>query len=140
VEKPGIYELPDSARLNDLLIKAGGISADADRDWVAKNFNLADKLVDGEKIYLPTISEISHFGDLGLSTSGQVAGTSAKVATPININTASASQLDTLYGVGEARAKSIIDGRPYQKIEDLVSRKIISQSIYDRIKEQITVY
>ena len=140
VENPGIYELPDSSRLNDLLIKAGGLSAEADREWVAKNLNLADKLADGEKIYLPTNSEISHFGGLGLTTSGQVAGTSAKVAGSININTASMAQLDSLYGIGAARAQDIISGRPYQKIEDLVSRKIISQSIYDRIKDRITVY
>jgi len=140
VEKPGVYELPDSSRLNDLLIKAGGLSIEADRDWVAKNLNLADKLADGEKLYLPSISEISHFGGLGLTTSGQVAGTSAKVASSININTASPTQLDILWGIGAKRAQDIITGRPYQKIEDLVSRKIITQNIYDRIKDQITAY
>lgn len=140
VERPGVYELPDSSRLNDLLIKAGGLSAEADRDWVAKNLNLADKLADGEKLYLPTKSEISQFGGLGLTTSGQVAGTSAKVASQININTASLAQLDSLWGIGAKRAQDIITSRPYQKIQDLVSRKIIPQSVYDRIKSQITIY
>lgn len=140
VEKPGIYELPDSARLNDLLIKAGGLSAEADRDWIARNLNLADKLTDGEKVYLPTQKEISQFGGPGLTTSGQVAGTSATEVSRININTASPSQLDGLWGIGTARAKNIIDNRPYQKTEDLVSRTIIPQNIYDRIKNQISVY
>jgi hypothetical protein len=58
VEKPGVYELPLEARVNDLLIRAGGLSAEADREWVAKNLNLAQKLSDGVKVYIPSLEEI----------------------------------------------------------------------------------
>jgi len=57
VEKPGLYELPAGARINDLLIRAGGLSARADRDWVERNLNLAQKLADGVKIYIPRRGE-----------------------------------------------------------------------------------
>ena len=52
VASPGVYQLAAGSRVNDLLIKAGGLSGGADRDWVAKNINLAQKLADGVKIYI----------------------------------------------------------------------------------------
>jgi len=55
----------------------------------------------------------------------------------IDINRASAEELITLKGIGEARAKAIIRGRPYARKDELVHRDIIPQSVYDRIKDQI---
>ena len=52
VEKPGVYEMTVDSRVNDLLTVAGGLSANADREWVAKNINLAQKITDGVKIYI----------------------------------------------------------------------------------------
>ena len=84
VEKPGLYELPFDARVNDLLIRAGGLSASADREWVEKNLNLAQKLADGAKIYIPRLGE---------NEPGEVAGSSVISSEKININSASASEL-----------------------------------------------
>ena len=56
---------------------------------------------------------------------------------PIDINRANAEELMTLKGIGEARAKAIIRGRPYARKDDLVRRKIVPQSIYDDIKDKI---
>ncbi len=131
VEKPGLYELPVEARMNDLLIRAGGLSASADREWVEKNLNLAQKLADGAKIYIPNQGE---------SEVGEVAGSSVIVSEKININSASASELDALWGIGEARAGVIIDNRPYQTVEELLSKKIVPENVYERIKDEITVY
>ena len=50
VEKPGVYNLEADARVDELLVAAGGLSASADRDWVAKNLNRAARVVDGQKI------------------------------------------------------------------------------------------
>jgi DNA uptake protein ComE-like DNA-binding protein len=61
----------------------------------------------------------------------------AQATEKIDINTAKADELMTLKGVGEARAKAIIKGRPYARKDELVQRKIIPQSVYDEIKEQI---
>jgi DNA uptake protein ComE-like DNA-binding protein len=55
----------------------------------------------------------------------------------IDINRASAADLMTLKGIGEARAKAIIRGRPYARKDDLVQRQIIPQSVYDKIKDKI---
>ena len=58
-------------------------------------------------------------------------------AEKLDVNTATEQQLTTLSGVGEARAKDIIKGRPYKAKDDLVKNKIIPQSVYDKIKEKI---
>ena len=58
----------------------------------------------------------------------------------IDINRAKADELMTLYGIGEARAKAIIKGRPYARKDELVQRGIIPQSVYDGIKDQIIAH
>lgn len=141
VQNPGVYEVQADSRLNDLLVRAGGLSAGADREWVSKNINLAQKLSDGVKIYIPTQKEVRYFGGPALSAVGQVAGVSGSVvASQININTASAAQLDTLWGIGEKRAADIIANRPYQSIEELKTKAKIPRNVFEAIKEKITVY
>ncbi|MCJ7792472.1 MAG: ComEA family DNA-binding protein [Candidatus Marinimicrobia bacterium] len=133
VIEPGVYELPGDSRLKDLLALAGGLTGGADRIWVEKNLNLAQKLVDSQKVYIPIQAEAG-------GTSGEVAGESTVVSDKININSASASELDTLWGIGEARAKGIIDNRPYASIEELLSKKIIPANVFEAIKEKISVF
>ena len=58
----------------------------------------------------------------------------------VDINSASKGQLDALPGIGAEYSQKIIDGRPYDKTHDLVSRKIIPQSTYDKIKNQIIAH
>ncbi|OGV91982.1 hypothetical protein A3A66_04640 [Microgenomates group bacterium RIFCSPLOWO2_01_FULL_46_13] len=149
VEKPGVYRLPPSARLNDILVAAGGLSASADRAWVSRFLNLAAKINDGSKIYIPSAGE-----DLGKSTNVQfspqeVSGGIAGVTTDplinnnasglININTASLEQLDSLWGIGAVRAQAIVDNRPFATIDELKSKAKIPNNVFERIKDQITV-
>ena len=61
----------------------------------------------------------------------------APAADKLDINTASVEQLEALKGVGPVRAKAIVKGRPYKGKDDLVRRKIVPQSVYDGISEQI---
>jgi competence protein ComEA len=138
VEKPGMYELAFGSRVEDLLIAAGGLSGEADREWVERNLNRAQKLIDGTKIYVPEQSESSSSSVVGErnGNGGQTAG----VVALININTASASELDTLWGIGPVRAQDIIDNRPYQSIDELKTKKIIPSNVYNKIKEKISVY
>lgn len=136
VEKPGVYELPTDARVKDVLAQAGGLSAEADREWVEKNMNLAQKLVDGGKIYIPRAGEA-----MGVQEeSSKVAGSSASVIGKINLNTASVAQLDTLWGIGPKRAAGIIDNRPYQSVEEIKIKKVVPSNVYERIKDKITVF
>lgn len=134
VEKPGVYQLLASERVERLLIEAGGLSAEADREWVEKNLNRAAKLVDGQKIYVPRIGEVGSGGYGGVG-GGKIAGSSLAL---VNLNTASASELESLWGIGEARAKAIIDNRPYASSQELLSKKVVPQNVYDKIKNEIT--
>jgi DNA uptake protein ComE-like DNA-binding protein len=65
------------------------------------------------------------------------AAAAAATAAPLDINTATADQLKTLPGIGDAYAKRIIDGRPYTGKNQLVTRGILPQATYHKIKDQI---
>ncbi len=134
VEKPGVYKLLASDRVERLLIASGGLSAEADRSWVEKNLNRAAKLIDGQKIYILSVGENTESIKSTTSTKG-IKGTTAGL---ININTASASELDGLWGIGPARSQAIIDGRPYSSVEELLSKKTVPSNVYERIKNEIT--
>ncbi len=126
VEKPGVYELPNNSRLLDALKKAGGLNPQADRYLIAKNFNLAKKLNDEEKVYLPFLHEQANT----LETYNTII---------TNINTADQSQLELLPGIGPIRAQKIISGRPFQQLEELVSKKILGQATYLKLEGLISL-
>lgn len=132
VINPGIYKLPIEARVNDALVAASGFADDADADWVEKNLNLAEKILDGSKLYIPRKGESA-------PEVAQVSGSSSTTAL-ININTASSKSLEALPGIGPVTAGKIIDGRPYAQVADLSTRKIVSSSVYSKIKDMVTVH
>jgi competence protein ComEA len=133
VLKPGVYELASDARVEDALQAAGGLTPDADLDRFG--LSRAARVSDEQKIYMPRQGETLTAAS---NTDGStVAG--ASTSNCVNINTASASQLDELDGIGEARVTKIVENRPYAKIEELVDKKVIPQSVFEGIKEQICV-
>lgn len=132
VEKPGVYKLPTDARVGDALVVAGGLSAVADREWVSATLNLAAKVEDGAKIYIPKNSESDT-----IEAGGEVR---AQKNQKININTASLEELDQLDGIGESRARAVIENRPYGSTQELVSKAKIPQTIYDKISGDISIY
>jgi competence protein ComEA len=135
VVKPGIYSLPEGSRVQAALAAAGGFAKDADRQQVAKQLNLASPLTDGGKLYIPAVGEQMPAG--GESSTGSVAG----IATGfINLNTATQSELESLPGIGPVTAQKIIDGRPYQKLEDLTEKKAVGESVFGKIKDLVSVY
>lgn len=137
IEKPGVYELPSGSRMNDLLIACGGFSAEADREWAEKSLNKAQKLTDGIKIYVPKTGETPKSTT---SSTGLTGGTGNSSGGLVNINTASKSELEALWGIGPVTAQKIIDSRPYQTVEELLAKKILYRNVYQRIESQLTVY
>lgn len=136
--KPGVYRLPVGSRAHDLLTAAGGLSASADREWVSKNINLAQKLQDGAKIYIPNKTQNAN---LNPPAGGQnQVSNSESAVDKININTASKTKLESLWGIGPATAQKIIEGRPYQNTEELLTKKIVKSNVWEAIKEKITTY
>ncbi len=114
------------SRIDDLLVVAGGLSIEANRDYVSKNINRALKLSDGQKIYIPTINEKSDIASFKTQS--------------ININNASLEELDSLSGIGPTLAKSIIEQRPYSNIDELQSKGILKKNVFEKIKDKITAY
>lgn len=142
IEKPGVYHLPVNSRIDDLLIEGGGLSGEADRVWIEKNLNRAAKLTDGQKVFIPSLNEQSQGESANKTIGGINVAQSYNIpdSNLLNINTASLVELDTLSGIGPVYAQKIIDNRPYSNIEELISRKVLPQSTFDKIKSSINIY
>lgn len=130
VENPGTYLVGEGSRISDLVRKSGGFSKNADTSYIASELNLAQKLSDEDKIYIKFLGEkdISSKSNDDIDQSNDA---------QISINNASQSQLEELEGVGEKRASEIILQRPYQSLEDLVTKSIISETIFKNNKGRI---
>lgn len=135
VVKPGLYKLPQDSRIQDSLIAAGGLSVSADREYIAKNLNLAIKLTDGAKIYIPSVGEALN-GVSVLNSSSEV----GNVSGLININNGSQTQLESLPGIGPVTAAKIIGARPYSSVDELLKKKIVGSKVFNQIKDKITLY
>lgn len=134
VLKPGVYKLGFDSRVKDALIASGGLNENANKNWVAKNLNLALKLTDGAKIYIPLIGEANISEQT--NNSGIVSQTEGAI---ININSGTLTEIDSLPGVGLVTAQKIISNRPYSDISDLLNKKVVSAKVFDGIKSKINV-
>lgn len=124
VQNPGVYSLPDGARWQDAIEAAGGFTDDANADAV----NLARRVRDEDQILVPTFD-------------GPVAA-GASQPPLIDINTASQAQLEELPGIGEVRGAAIVRSRdtdgPFATIDDLLTRDVIPEFVFEDIAELIT--
>jgi competence protein ComEA len=133
VKNAGVTKVSKDSRLEDVIKQSGGFTEGANQEYISKYLNLAQKVSDGMKIYIPFEGESAP-----VNMVGAVAGVST-AQVQLNINNASQSDLEALSGVGPVTAKKIIDSRPYQKIEDLVSKKILGKATFDKIKDSLVV-
>ncbi len=127
VINPGVYQLPEGARVYELLELGGGFTEDADQETL----NQARPLLDGEQIYVRQVGEIPNLP----------AGSGSDM---ININHASASELTALPGIGEVRAGQIIEHREkyglFKAKEEIMDVSGIGQATFDNFAEMITIY
>ena len=138
IQNPGVYEIKENDRVNTIIEKAGGLKEGAS----IKSINLAARLSDGDKIYIPNREEEKQIETTEVK--GNNTGT-VKITknSKININKASISELKQITGIGESTANKIIDYRDnvgkFKKIEDIKEVKGIGDSKYESIKDKITI-
>ena len=138
IQNPGVYEIKENDRVNTIIEKAGGLKEGAS----IKSINLAARLSDGDKIYIPNREEEKQIETTEVK--GNNIGT-VKITknSKININKASISELKQITGIGESTANKIIDYRDnvgkFKKIEDIKEVKGIGDSKYESIKDKITI-
>lgn len=140
VAKEGVYFFTEGSRLAEAVSAAGGFAEEADRTY----HNLAAYLADGQKIYVPTVSETKE-----LTAAERIGGAGkepqfredALWQGKVNINTADKELLMTLSGIGEAKAESILAYRqkegPFRNIEELMNVNGIGQAMFERVKDKI---
>jgi competence protein ComEA len=137
VVHPGVYELPAGSRVADAIEAAGGYSADVDPRAAEAQLNLAAKLQDAQLIRVPRRGEAALGGP---AASGSGSGGSG--GGLVDLNTATAAELDTLPGVGPVTAQKIIAARqekPFASVDELVTRKIVAASTLEKMRSLVTV-
>jgi competence protein ComEA len=134
VRRPGLVRLPTGSRVQDAIRAAGGATSGADLDAI----NLARKLTDGEQIRVPAPGDPAPPPDLAVTPGSSGATPSA----PLDLNTATPEQLDTLPGVGEVTASRIVTYRsahPFTTVDELLEVPGIGQRRFDQLKDLVTV-
>lgn len=157
LKEPGVYCLPTNSLIIDAVNKAGGFTNNIAYKYVSRKINLAQKLVNNQKIYFPFQEEMIckeipflpavEESKIAIENSGIISNNSESnnnqennnTSQCININSATTTQLQTLNGVGEAIAQKIISGRPYQQIEDIKNVQGISTTLFNKIKDKICI-
>ena len=143
VPRPGLYEFPEGARVQDAIDAAGGILTEANVDAL----NLAAPLEDGQQLEIPYKAggePTNNTSTFELPSSATETPTTDTSTTEdlININTASLEELDALPGIGPTTAQKIIDYReengPFSTIEDIMNVSGIGPSTFEDIQNLIT--
>ena len=132
----GVYYLPEGSRLYEAIELAGGLNSDAAENYL----NLAEKITDGQQIYVPSQDETEGTDQSCLQLGGTAQNEQDAL---ININTAGTEELMTLSGIGSAKAAAIIEYREkyglFNSIEDIKNVSGIKDSIFEKIKDHIRV-
>ena len=148
VMHPGVYEVPAGARVNDALQKAGGFSVHADPEAV----NLAAKVEDGEHIRIPEKGEAKKEEASAPVTPAEQISSPQKATAPgktqpatgkVDINRASAAELQNLPGIGPKLSQAIVDYReangPFKSAEDLKNVRGIGEKRFEAAKDLISI-
>lgn len=140
VDRPGVFRLPADSRVGDLLAAAGGYGPRVDARRAGRELNLAAPLRDGDQVRVPSRD------DAAVATPrppGGASGTGGGSAVgPVDLNRATAAELDTLPGIGPATAAKIIASReeqPFTAVQELRGRKLVGEKTFAGLKDHVTV-
>lgn len=136
INNPGVYEVRDEQRLEDLIKEAGGLTNEAND----RNLNLAQRLEDQMKIYIPNINEENLLENTDRNQ--EALPVKNPDSSLVNINTANKDELMSLPNIGDKRADAIIEYRKTQKfeeIEDIKNVTGIGEKYYEALKDLITI-
>lgn len=136
INKPGVYEINDNYRLEDLVNDAGGLTENADLNKI----NLALKLEDQMRIIIPNINDKDN--NENNTTTQLISPINVNDNKKVDINTADKSELMTLPNIGEKRADAIIEYRQknkFNKIEDIKNVSGIGDKYFEAMKDMIVV-
>ncbi|MDR6225107.1 helix-hairpin-helix domain-containing protein [Desmospora profundinema] len=135
VKKPGVYRLPPGSRVEDAVKRAGGPAGKADMDRV----NQAQPLTDGMALFVPAEGE----EDVPLAGDSFPAAGGSGEAGAVNLNTATQEQLESLNGIGPAKAEAILRHReehgPFSSVDELVQVPGIGEKTLEQLRDQVTV-
>ncbi|MEO6350329.1 MAG: ComEA family DNA-binding protein [Candidatus Limnocylindrales bacterium] len=134
---PGLHRLPAGSRVGDAIAAAGGYSSLIDISAAASGLNLAQPLTDGAKVHVPVRGEA-----VATTDSGGAAQPGDGSGGLINVNTASAEDLDTLPGIGPVTAAKIIAARedaPFAAVDDLLRREVVGPATFEKLRELVTI-
>ena len=142
VLRPGVYHLPVGSRIADAIAAAGGFGPRVDA-LAAQTLNLAAPLADGVQVRVPSRDDAtSRSGESPGTGSGATSGSGAASGRPIDLNTATTAELDTLPGIGPVTAGKIIasrEERPFSAVADLQTRKLVGPSTFAKLASLVTV-
>jgi len=138
VNYPGVYAMPDGSRVDDVITKAGGVSSYADTGLIGKTINRASRVKDGMKIYIPFHIPENQIGNTTLGSKTPVTEPHV-VNSVVSINSATLSELDGLPGVGPVIGQKIISGRPYGSVDELITKKVMSESLLGKLRDAISL-
>ena len=148
VLRPGVHHLAAGSRVADAIAAAGGYGPRVDAQRAARELNLAAQLHDGDRVLVPSRDDppgTAGDGSVGSGGTGSAVGEgTGGTGSPglVDLNHATASELDALPGVGPVTAQKIIAAReeqPFATIEALRDRKVIGAAAFEKLKAMVTV-
>jgi competence protein ComEA len=143
VVHPGVYRLVSGARVADAITAAGGYSPRVDAGRADRELDLARLVKDGEEIRVPSRDDPSPGPATGGGSGSGAGGGGSGASGPIDLNTATAAQLDTLPGIGPVTAAKIIasrDEQPFRSVGDLKTRKLVGTATFEKLRELVVVH
>jgi competence protein ComEA len=140
VRHPGVYRLPVGARMGDAVDAAGGYSPRVDIGRAERTLNLASLIQDGDQVRVPSRDD-PELAPVTPAT-GPSSGGSIGAAGPLDINTATAAELDALPGIGPVTTEKILAARDdarFTSVDDLRTRGLVGQKAFERIRSSLVV-